>query len=107
MERKGGSTTVVAEEIRAAVAKKSRALTSEEEKTLRMRHGVAGGLEAPLPSAAGANAELADELLLMEMQLLRSYRAKGLARPQPVPRTVGAPRNLAKDKIVRALRKKR
>ena len=98
MERKGGSTVAVtSEEVRAALAT-ARTLTSEEEKALRMRHGAAAERGAPLPRAAGANSELADELLLIEMQLLRAQRGR--------PSAVRPEASRAKDKIVRALRKK-
>ncbi|MFZ5470262.1 MAG: hypothetical protein ACOZIN_12575 [Myxococcota bacterium] len=108
MERKGGSTmvAVTAEEVRGALSK-AKTLTSEEEKALRMRHGVSvPALAAPLPSAAGRNQELADELLLIEMQLLRAHRAQ-LAKGKAVAAKVVVPRNAAKEKIVRALRKKK
>ena len=107
MERKGTSTVAVtAEEIRFALPR-SRTVTSEEEKALRMRHGVsADDLRAPLPRADGGNQELADELSLIEMQLLKSFRAhqeKARSAP-PRPSEAGG---RAKDKIVRALRKKK
>jgi hypothetical protein len=112
MERKGGSNTVAvtAEEVKAALGK-TRTLVSEEEKVLRMRHGVpAADPRAPLPRAAGGNEELQDELLLLEMQLLKAHRmhqakvnpASAAKRPALDPS--GA---RAKDKIVRALRKKK
>ena len=106
MERKGGSTTVAvtADEVRAALSR-AKTVTSEEEKALRMRHGVAADPRAPLPRAAGANAELADELMLIEMQLLRAFRARAQGKAVAMSR-VGVPRNAQKDKIVRALRKK-
>ncbi len=113
MERKGVTSTVAvtAEEVRSALPK-SRAVTSEEEKALRMRYGVGEADErAPLPRADGGNEELKDELLLLEMQLLRSYRAhlaqKG-AKPSAQPARSAEPSSSrAKDKIVRALRKKK
>jgi len=107
MERKGGNTTAVvtAEEIRSALSQ-ARTVTSEEEKALRMRHGVAVDPRAPLPRAAGNNAELGDELLVIEMQLMRALRARARGKSEATSR-VGVPRNASKDKIVRALRKKR
>jgi hypothetical protein len=108
MERKGGSSTAVVttEQVKASL-QRSTTLTSEEEKALRMRHGAkVEDLRAPLPRAAGTNAELGDELLLIEMQLLRSARARGKVTPMAAaPPQVGQSRT--KDKIVRALRKKR
>jgi hypothetical protein len=107
MERKGGNTTAVvtAEEIRSALSR-AKTVTSEEEKALRMRHGAAVDPQAPLPRAAGNNAELADELTVIEMQLMRAFRARTRGKADMTSR-VGAPRNASKDKIVRALRKKR
>lgn len=108
MERKGVSSTVVeAEEVRAAL-KKARTLSSEEEKVVRMRYGVGEqDARSPLPRAAGANAELGDELLLLEMQLLKAYRMQKTQARAPERTTAAAPRSAAKDKIVRALRKKK
>lgn len=115
MQRKGSSSTVAvtAEEVRAALTR-SKTLTSEEEKALRMRHGVKQeGLREPLPRADGGNAELADELLILEMQLLKAHRAQlERARAQRNTAVVAArasstESSRAKDKIVRALRKKK
>ncbi len=115
MQRKGSSSTVAvtAEEVRAALPR-SRTLTSEEEKALRMRHGAKQeNLHQPLPRAAGGNAELADELLVLEMQLLKAFRAQASAakaRTAPLTAVARAPASessRAKDKIVRALRKKK
>jgi hypothetical protein len=94
MERK---TAVVTSEEVAVALSKVRTVTSEEEKALRMKHGAKVDLNAPLARAAGSNAELADELLLIEMQLMRAMRARNAPQPQRSP---------SKDKILRALRKK-
>lgn len=106
MERRGGGSTTVAvtaAEVRSALTR-TQTLTSEEEKALRMRHGAGVTTRTPLPRAAGGNAELGDELLLIEMQLLRAFQRRAAAAPQlPEP----TERNPAKDRIVRALRKKR
>ena len=106
MERKAGTSTaaVTAVEVRAAMGK-ARTLSSEEEKGLRMRYGIQEELGAPLPRASGGNAELEDELTLIQMQLTRAFRAQqaqGGGRSAVAP---GASRT--KDKIVRALRKKK
>jgi hypothetical protein len=113
MERKAGSSTVTTKEVKAAL-EKARTLTSEEEKVLRMRHGAgAPSKDAPLPRAAGNNEELGDELLLIEMQLMKAMRARtGQTKSGSKPK-VAATRasessgSQAKDKIVRALRKKK
>ena len=107
MERKGGtsSVAVTVEEVRSALTR-ARTLSSEEEKVLRMRHGATTpDLHTPLPRAAGNNEELADELLLLEMQLLRSMRARKATKAAAPTVTPTASRT--KDKIVRALRKKK
>jgi hypothetical protein len=107
MERKGGTRTVEVESktVQRDLKNEARVLTTEEDKALRMRHGASVGLNEPLAQVARANTELGDELLLMEMQLLRAFRAKtGKAQP------VAAPANSAsrtKNKIVNELRKKR
>ncbi|MBX5482437.1 MAG: hypothetical protein IRZ16_11470 [Myxococcaceae bacterium] len=102
-----GTVAVTAEEVRSALGR-ARTVTSEEEKVLRMRHGVgARTLTEPLPHAAAGNEELEDELLVIEMQLQRAWRmrmAEEKARSVPAV----APRaSKTKDKIVRALRKKK
>ncbi len=101
-ERKAGSNTVVTEEVRAALGR-APALTSLEERVLRLRHGVSADAQAPLARVAPADSELGDELLVLELQLLRVLRSRAVqaaaARGTANPAT--------KSKIVRALRKKR
>ena len=101
MERKAGSAAVVTAEA-VTTALKSRVATQEEEKVLRLRYGAGVDVEAPLPRAAGNNAELADELLVIEMQLFKAMKSK---RTGPV--LVPSIRNAAKDKIVRSLKTKK
>ncbi|MFZ5441328.1 MAG: hypothetical protein ACOZQL_15070 [Myxococcota bacterium] len=74
MERKGSSTAVVTKEL-VATALKTATTTAREEQALRMRYGATVDKKAALPQAHGGNEELADELLLIEMQLLRGLRA--------------------------------
>jgi hypothetical protein len=112
MKRKAGSgTATVTTEVRGALPA-AKDLTPEEDRILRMRYGVGvSDLHAPLPRAADGN--LADELLVLELQLHRAQRARisrmggsgearqsVLAGSQPVAQRT-------KDKIVRALRKKK
>ncbi|MDC0713972.1 hypothetical protein POL68_36235 [Stigmatella sp. ncwal1] len=114
MERKVGSSTVTTKEVKTAL-EKARTLTSEEEKVLRMRHGAgAPSSRAPLPRAAGNNEELADELLVIEMQLMKALRARTGQTKTGSKSTAKAAapakepvKNAAKEKIVRALRKKK
>ena len=104
MQRKGSTQVrdaVEAREVGAALAK-VKTLASEDEKVVRMRYGSTVAPDAPLARHAAADTELADELLVMEMELLRAYRAhKAQMAQRPAPRP-----SRAKDKIVRALRKK-
>ena len=67
---------------------------------LRMRYGAKVETQAPLARAAGDNQELADELLVIEMQLFKAMKAS--KRPHLV--SVPSERNAAKDKIVRSLK---
>ena len=105
MERKVGSssTTVTSKELKASL-EKVRTLAPEEEKVLRMRHGAgAPSKSAPLPRAAGDNEELGDELLFIEMQLMKAMRARAAQAQTASPKTKAA----TKAKIVSALKKKK
>ena len=92
--------TVEAVQVGEALAKSR--VASEEEKVLRMRYGARVATEAPLERHGEGNADLQDELFLMELQLLRAYRQfqKQQQRITPQP-------SRTKEKIVRALRKMR
>ena len=59
MDRKGVSSTVAvtSDEVKAALSR-SRTLTSEEEKVVRMRHGAGAAERTALPQAAAGNEEL-------------------------------------------------
>ncbi|MBL9039538.1 MAG: hypothetical protein JNG84_13545 [Archangium sp.] len=106
MERKAGNTAVVtAEEVTTALSREGAATTTAtEEKALRMRYGARVDTRAPLPKAAGDNEELSDELLLIEMHLLRALKhRKAMAQKAAAP----AARNVTKDKIVSKLRTKK
>ncbi len=104
MQRKSSTTVrdaVEAKDVTRAIGK-ARTLASEEEKVLRMRYGSKVAEKAPLARHGEGNPELQDELLLMEMELLRAYRQH---QKQMAQRVAPQP-SRAKDKIVRALRKK-
>ncbi len=109
MERKLGRTATIApDEVKASLSKE-KGLTAEEEKAVRMCHGVTVDPDAPLARAALGSTELADELLLMEMDLFRAHRralAGRRARPTTIPTAASADVR-AKSKIIRALRRKR
>jgi len=97
MERKGSSTAVVTKEL-VMSGLKTATTTSREEQALRMRYGASVDKKAALPQAHGGNEELADELLLLEMQLLRGLKAHN----GPATKTKGA----VKSKIAAKLAKK-
>ena len=107
MATKSTSTTLTVEQVQEALNRTS-SLTSEEERVVRMRTGARVERSAPLPRKAPEGSEVADELLLMEMQLLKAYRqhqAQQARGPAAEARSPGEGRT--KEKIVRALRKKR
>lgn len=106
MERKAGSVEVlVTEAVREALPKAK--LSAEEEKVLRMRHGVAlADPSEPLHAAAPAGSSVADELLLIEMELVKAQKRRtrtARATPPKLDRTAQKTR----EKIVRVLRKKK
>ncbi len=103
MSKSGMTAVVTTEEVTVALAKGY--FTAEEDKVLRMRHGAKVGLTTPLARAAGSNTELADELLLMEMQLHRTMKARAGIKPASGIKVTQ--RNAAKDKIVRSLKGKK
>ena len=74
MERKGSSTAVVTKETVVA-GLKTATITAHEEQALRMRYGATVDKKSALPQAHGGNEELGDELMLIEMQLLRDLKA--------------------------------
>jgi hypothetical protein len=110
MERKLGKTaTVAADQVDTALTK-ARELSGEEEKVLRMRRGALVDLNAPLAKAAAESSEVADELLLLEVQLFRAYRrirGSRVATARAAPPSEAPADVRAKSKIIRALRKKR
>ena len=101
-EGKAGPGRVVTEEVRAALAR-APGLTALEERVLRLRHGLTPDSTAPLQRVAPVDSELGDELLVLELQLLRALRARATQAAQA--RGTADPGR--KSKIIRALRKKR
>jgi hypothetical protein len=99
MERKGSSTVVVTKDV-VATGLKTATTTRREEQALRMRYGATVDLKAPLPQAHGGNEELQDELLFLEMQLLRGLKA------HRAPAAKSATRASVKSKIAAKLGKK-
>ena len=79
-----------------ALRTRDRVLTPQEERAVRMVNGLGVRPDAPLARIAPDGTELADELLLLEVQLARQARARVPRMPSP-----------AKSKILRALRSRR
>ena len=79
-----------------ALRTRDRALTPQEERAVRMVQGIGVSASAPLARIAQDGTELADELLLLELQLARQARARMPRMPSP-----------AKSKIVRTLKNRR
>lgn len=94
------SVEVTTSTVATAMKRRAAELTSEEERTVRLRRGVGVDLDAPLQKKASG--EVLDELFLMELELRRRYNAhlaqQRTAQPRP---------SAQKDRIVRALRKKK
>jgi hypothetical protein len=113
MERKAGRVDVLvtAEEVRESLPKAK--LSAEEEKVLRMRHGVAADPGESLPALAPGGSPVADELLLIEMELLKAQQRKPrTARTHSQTAASTLPKldptaQKTRDKILRALRKKK
>ncbi|HET9038269.1 MAG TPA: hypothetical protein VFN45_18790 [Myxococcaceae bacterium] len=91
MERTPKKKGAVLEALRA----REQVLTPQEERAVRMVHGLGVRADAPLARLAPEGTELADELLLLEVQLARQARARVPRMPSP-----------AKSKIVRVLRRR-
>jgi hypothetical protein len=114
MERKAGrvEVQVTAEEVRESLSKAK--LSVEEEKVLRMRHGVTpADPSESLPAVVPAGSPVADELLLIEMELLKAQRRKPrTGRTESRTAASTSPKldptaQKTRDKILRALRKKK
>jgi CRISPR/Cas system endoribonuclease Cas6 (RAMP superfamily) len=97
-----------------SVIDKTRALDSEEEKVLRMRRGCKIGpkvlLERHRVATVSVDDQLQDELLFMEMKLLRAWRKhqaqNATSQQSSVTPVVNPVSSRTKEKIVRALRKR-
>jgi hypothetical protein len=107
--REATVTTVRRRRLTNVQTRQGDALTSTEENTLRMHHGLDVGLHTPLPTNA-INAAIRQQLLEIE---IRAYEATGryLDRAEvdgksETDATPAKPRRSAKDKIVASLRKR-
>ena len=106
MQTKKTATVVALEPAAQAALRRgvTRALAPEEERVLRMRLGAVPPASAPLERAAGQRTDLEIELLAAELEAhlrLREHR-RALA-----VRTGEPASSRSKEKIIRALRRKR
>lgn len=104
MQTKKTSTVVVTEPAAQAVLRRGATteLAPEEERVIRMRLGAAPVKTAPLETAAGGRSDLEIELLAAEIEAhlrWREHKAHQSRAVAPQP-------SRAKEKIVRALRRK-
>jgi hypothetical protein len=106
MNRKGHA--VVTEGAAQAVLRRgtARDLTSEEDRVMRMRLGASPPRAAPLERAAEAGSDLEIELRAAEIEAYLRWKARDEERVQLAVRDARALPSRAKEKIVRALRKK-
>lgn len=100
MERKG-TAVVTAESVQKGLKKAK--TSAREEQALRMRYGARVEERTELPQVAEQDSDMADELLLIEMSLLRALKHR--AQQQKAKAT--SPRNGTKSKIVNALKSKK
>jgi hypothetical protein len=107
MERKSNARSAVVTESGAHAALRrgpARELSPEEERVMRMRLGAAPARQAPLERVAEGLTDLEIEVRAMEIEAFlrwKEWREEREGRPAATPQP-----SRAKDKIVRALRKK-
>jgi hypothetical protein len=107
--KKKAGAAVVSEGAAQAVLRRggARELSAEEEKVMRMRLGAAPPVAAPLERASDGDAELEIELLSWEIEAFLKLRARRAAAAAPGGAAPPRPQaSRAKEKIVRALRRK-
>jgi hypothetical protein len=106
-KRKSGVAVVTENTAQAALRRApAKVLEPEEEKALRMRLGASLPRSAPLQRVAEGE-DLEIELLAYEIEAYMKWRAHQAERAAPTGRAARSPvPSRAKEKIVRALRKK-
>ena len=106
-KRKSGVAVVTENTAQAALRRApAKVLEPEEEKALRMRLGASLPRSAPLQRVAEGE-DLEIELLAYEIEAYMKWRAHQAERAAPTGRAAPTPvPSRAKEKIVRALRKK-
>ncbi|GAO05450.1 hypothetical protein PSR1_04364 [Anaeromyxobacter sp. PSR-1] len=109
--KKKGTTAVVTEGSAQAALRRgpARELTPEEERVMRMRLGAAPPRGAPLERSAEGLSDLEIEVLSYEIEAYMKWRERaqaGAPETAPARAPAAAAPSRAKEKIIRALRKK-
>lgn len=94
--------TVTKDEVRELLETAAAKLAAHEERALRMRHGAGAAPATVLTRKGEGHPEAQEELLALELQAFRELKARAAAA-----RPAAATENRTKDKIVRALRRKK
>lgn len=103
------TTTVTRAEVKKVLARDTTGLAADEEKALRMLHGVGGSRSLVLERVGQDNPGTRDVLLNMEVELLRQLRQREASAeqgPRAHSRSDAAP-NPRRDEIVKALKAKK
>jgi hypothetical protein len=106
MQTKKTATVVATEPAAQAVLRRgaARDLTPEEERVMRMRLGASPPRTAPLERSAGARTDLEIELLAAEIEAHLRWREH--QRERATAQAVAPRSSRAKERIIRALRRK-
>lgn len=100
------SGTVTTTDVREALARSTPTLAAEEEKALRMLHGVPVSRTTVLERVGQDHPASREKLLGIELELLRQWRERQAAKPEPRNEAKAAPASPRREKIVAALKTK-
>lgn len=104
--RKSGVGVVTEADVQGVLRRApARELAPEEDKVMRMRLGASPPRTAPLERAGEGPSDLEIELRAAEIEAWMRWKAHRADRPEP-PRTAAPVPSRAKEKIIRALRRK-
>lgn len=102
------TATVTTAEIRSALTRDTTGLAAEEEKALRMLHGVSAPHTLVLEQVGQDNPDTRNRLLGIELELLRQMRERKVSGAAPRTATrATAEANPRRDKLVEALKAKK
>lgn len=107
MGGKSSTTTVTTTEIKQALNRNATGLAAEEEKALRMLHGVGAPHTHVLERVGQDNPETRGKLLDIELELLRQLRQRQTAQASDTQTTTRAASNPRRDQLVKTLRAKK